>query len=207
MNTNINALDGMNSLLWSGGNQTVQGFTYSSYGGAPARSGNPLPGFNGERPDPISQTYHLGNGYRTYNPELMRFTAPDSWSPFGAGGLNAYAYCEGDPINRADPSGHMSWQADVGIGLGVLSILGAIATMGMSIAAEGGVLAAIASADAADLVAGGLGLAADVTGIASIATQDSDPEASRILGWISFGLGIAGVGVHAGNKVNSKLKK
>lgn len=51
--------------------------------------------------------YLLGNGYRTYNPALMRFNSPDSLSPFEAGGLNPYSYCSGDPINNIDPSGHM----------------------------------------------------------------------------------------------------
>ena len=36
----------------------------------------------------------------------MRFNSPDSLSPFGEGGVNAYGYCEGDPVNRADPGGH-----------------------------------------------------------------------------------------------------
>lgn len=36
----------------------------------------------------------------------MRLNTPDSWSPFGKGGLNAYAYCEGEPILRSDPDGH-----------------------------------------------------------------------------------------------------
>ncbi len=27
-------------------------------------------------------------------------------SPFGKGGMNAYAYCAGDPVNRSDPTGH-----------------------------------------------------------------------------------------------------
>ncbi|MEE4636302.1 RHS repeat-associated core domain-containing protein [Pseudomonas alliivorans] len=36
----------------------------------------------------------------------MRFNQPDNLSPFGRGGLNAYAYCLGDPVNRGDPSGH-----------------------------------------------------------------------------------------------------
>jgi len=31
-----------------------------------------------------------------------------SWSPFGGGGLNAYMYCVGDPVNRADPTGHIT---------------------------------------------------------------------------------------------------
>jgi len=62
--------------------------------------------FNGERPDVVTGHYHLGKGYRQFNPMMMRFCSPDSWSPFGAGGLNAYAYCAGDPINRSDPTGH-----------------------------------------------------------------------------------------------------
>ncbi|RMR48355.1 YD repeat protein [Pseudomonas amygdali pv. mori] len=49
----------------------------------------------------------LGNGYRAFNPVLMRFNSPDSLSPFGEGGLNAYAYCEEDPVNRVDPGGHL----------------------------------------------------------------------------------------------------
>ncbi|SCZ34003.1 MULTISPECIES: RHS repeat-associated core domain-containing protein [unclassified Pseudomonas] len=65
-----------------------------------------LLGFNGERPDPVTGHYLLGNGYRAFNPVLMRFNSPDSLSPFGKGGLNAYTYCDGDPLNRRDPTGH-----------------------------------------------------------------------------------------------------
>ncbi|EPJ83956.1 hypothetical protein CFII68_18000, partial [Pseudomonas sp. CFII68] len=46
---------------------------------------------------------------RAFNPVLMRFNSPDSSSPFGEGGLNSYAYCIGDPINRIDPTGH-TWK-------------------------------------------------------------------------------------------------
>ncbi|RMM34366.1 hypothetical protein ALQ80_03130 [Pseudomonas coronafaciens pv. oryzae] len=70
-----------------------------------SRQSGPLPGFNGELLDSITGHYLLGNGYRAYNPVLMRFNSPDSLSPFGKGGLNAYAYCGGDPVNRADPDG------------------------------------------------------------------------------------------------------
>jgi hypothetical protein len=38
----------------------------------------------------------------------MRFLSADVLSPFGRGGLNAYIYCLGDPVNRVDPSGHIS---------------------------------------------------------------------------------------------------
>jgi len=84
---------------------------YSPYGHRQAESGlTSLLGFNGERPDPVTGHYLLGNGYRAFNPVLMRFNSPDSWSPFGKGGLNAYAYCMGDPINFHDPSGHIRVQ-------------------------------------------------------------------------------------------------
>lgn len=62
---------------------------------------------NGEFMDGVLHQYILGNGYRAYNPALQRFTSPDSMSPFGAGGINPYIYCEGDPISNTDPTGHM----------------------------------------------------------------------------------------------------
>jgi len=63
--------------------------------------------YTGEQPDISSQCYHLGNGHRVYNPALMRFQSPDTMSPFGQGGIHAYAYCVGDPINATDPSGQV----------------------------------------------------------------------------------------------------
>lgn len=81
---------------------------YTPYGHRPRENGGcNLLGFNGELPDAQTGHYHLGNGYREFNPVLMRFNSTDSWSPFGKGGLNAYAYCGGDPVNRSDPTGHM----------------------------------------------------------------------------------------------------
>jgi RHS repeat-associated protein len=83
---------------------------YTPYGHRPTENGLlSLLGFNGERSDPVTGHYLLGNGYRAFNPVLMRFNSPDSWSPFGVGGLNAYAYCEGSPINRWDSTGH-NWK-------------------------------------------------------------------------------------------------
>ena len=88
----------------------VRSIAYSAYG----HSDEPGElGFNGERTDPVTGHYLLGNGYRAFNPVLMRFNSPDSWSPFGRGGINAYGYCEGDPVNRVDPSGHI-WRKIIG---------------------------------------------------------------------------------------------
>jgi RHS repeat-associated protein len=82
---------------------------YSPYGHQfPESSFNTLMGFNGERRDPVTGHYLLGNGYRAFNPVLMRFNSPDTLSPFGKGGVNAYAYCLGDPVNRVDPLGEFA---------------------------------------------------------------------------------------------------
>ncbi|UWF50912.1 RHS repeat-associated core domain-containing protein [Pseudomonas sp. N3-W] len=87
--------------------QQRQPIAYSPYGHRPAESGlTSLLGFNGERRDPVTGHYLLGNGYRAFNPVLMRFNSPDSLSPFEQGGLNSYAYCFGDPITWSDSTGH-----------------------------------------------------------------------------------------------------
>jgi len=80
--------------------------SYTPFGLKPRSHGTSL-GFNGALLEQRLECYLLGNGYRAYMPQLMRFNSPDSLSPFGRGGLNAYAYCYGDPINRTDSSGHM----------------------------------------------------------------------------------------------------
>lgn len=95
-----------NSTLLTYDGNTQQVNLYSAFGSVDNVQNGLLPGFNGERPDPLTGVSHLGNGYRAYNPILMRFTCPDNESPFGAGGINPYAYCQNDPVNVADPSGH-----------------------------------------------------------------------------------------------------
>ncbi len=82
-------------------------FAYTPYGHRHPSGPASLPGFTGQRVDPVTGHYLLGNGYRAFNPVLMRFNSPDSLSPFGEGGVNAYGYCGGDPVNRVDLTGHM----------------------------------------------------------------------------------------------------
>lgn len=76
--------------------------------------------FTGEAPDAITGHYLLGNGYRAYNPVLMRFNSPDRLSPFGLGGLNTYAYCLGDPVNYSDPTGQFAPIARILTSIGTL---------------------------------------------------------------------------------------
>ncbi|MGE6565495.1 RHS repeat-associated core domain-containing protein [Pseudomonas hunanensis] len=101
------ASDQQRSVLFIYERKRLESQVYSPYGHHNQGSGLlSLLAFSGERLDAGSGLYHLGNGYRQFSPVMMRFCSPDSWSPFGAGGFNAYAYCAGDPINRTDPTGH-----------------------------------------------------------------------------------------------------
>jgi RHS repeat-associated protein len=94
------------SVLHAVGVGQHQKAVYSPYGHRSPESGlMSLLGFNGERQDPVTGHYLLGNGHRAFNPVLMRFNSPDSLSPFGKGGVNGYAYCLGDPVNMVDPMG------------------------------------------------------------------------------------------------------
>ncbi|NQZ05603.1 MAG: RHS repeat-associated core domain-containing protein [Algicola sp.] len=173
-------------------------------------------GFNGERRDIILGIYHLGQGYRVYNPTLMQFQSADSLSPFGAGGINPYAFALGDPINLIDPTGHLSWAAWFGIGMGILGVVVGIATLGAGIVAGAGLisagfaaggavggLTAVASAGgvaaALTVASASVGIASAGLGIASSAYSDSDPQysaklayASAITGYVSAGLGLGG---------------
>jgi RHS repeat-associated protein len=78
---------------------------YSPYGYAPLSARPQLLGFCGYWRDERMAEYPLGNGYRVFSVGLMRFRSPDVASPFGEGGVNSYAYCNGDPINKLDRTG------------------------------------------------------------------------------------------------------
>jgi len=107
--TVLPATDLQRSVLHSVNALGQHDIAYSPYGHRPSGIDVfSLLGFTGERSDPVTGHYPLGKGYRSYNPVLMRFNQPDSLSPFGEGGVNAYAYCQGDPVNRSDPTGHIA---------------------------------------------------------------------------------------------------
>jgi RHS repeat-associated protein len=104
------ATDNKNSVLAEIAGGKPNAIAYSAYGQPSAQQEVATGlGFNGELREAHIGWYLLGNGYRAYNPVLMRFHSPDSLSPFGKGGLNAYMYCVGDPVNFSDPTGHFNW--------------------------------------------------------------------------------------------------
>lgn len=94
------AVDAAKTPIRRGEARTV----YSPFGiSTPTRRSWTL-GYTAQRPEPHGE-YALGNGRRFYRPALMRFGQADALSPFERGGLNAYAYCQADPVNKHDPSG------------------------------------------------------------------------------------------------------
>ncbi|WP_459206995.1 RHS repeat-associated core domain-containing protein [Pseudomonas sp. MLB6B] len=102
------AVDGKSTVLRTlrdGRNET---YAYLPYGyDTKLPSAMPPLGFNGETLLAQHLGYALGQGHRLFNPARMRFNTPDRLSPFAAGGLNVYCYCEGDPVNYVDPTGRM----------------------------------------------------------------------------------------------------
>lgn len=100
------AVESSGSVLQDCQLDNAQGFSYTPYGQRSAGDSRVTRmGFNGEYLMPSVSMYLLGNGYRAFNPVLMRFHSPDSFSPFRV--INAYAYCGGDPVNNLDPDGHI----------------------------------------------------------------------------------------------------
>jgi RHS repeat-associated protein len=82
--------------------------------------------FAGGHQDPTGM-YHLGARY--YDPNIGRFTQPD---PSGQE-KNPYLYAEGDPVNRIDPNGLLSFE------IGGEYCLGICAGVGVTINEDGSV--------------------------------------------------------------------
>ena len=79
--------------------------------------------------DKETQLYWVSSRY--YSPELCRWISPDSieyLDPESINGLNLYAYCGNDPINKYYPTGHIAISTLVLIivGAAVLTTAGAI---------------------------------------------------------------------------------
>ena len=95
--------------------------------------------------------YYLNARY--YNPQWRRFISPDDTAyldPESVNGLNLYVYCNNDPVNNIDPSGHewynpLTWdwgEIVKGVGL-IITGVGAIA-VGIVTLPYGGWISAVA---------------------------------------------------------------
>lgn len=170
--------------------------TYGAYGDRDASMDRAHSGFGGESREGGSGCYLLGS--RLYSPALRRFLSADTASPFDEGGLNRYAYCGGDPMNRIDPSGE-SWWSWLGVAIGVA--LGVAATVATGGALAGAVAAAAAGSITAGVSTPGmvimvtstvLEVTATAVDLASnIADEAGDSGTASILGQVAMGLGAA----------------
>ncbi|WP_122667382.1 RHS repeat-associated core domain-containing protein [Pseudomonas viridiflava] len=172
-----------------------QPFGYTPYGHRSSNVGfDSLIGLNGEQPDPVTGCYLLGNGYRAYNPRLMRFQSPDNMSPFGAGGVNPYAYCVGDPINLSDPTGHFSFKSIFRIITAVAAIAVAVATLAIVPFSAPVAFAAITD------------IASNVLGIGSEVVKNLAPDSPTGDALDKFSLGFGAVSFVLGRGLLGKSK-
>ena len=96
------------------GNKVVE-YSYDAYGNCtinssttnyPLAHANPIR-YRGYYYDEATKLYYLNARY--YSPEFRRFISPDDTAyldPETVNGLNLYCYCNNDPVNYCDPSGH-----------------------------------------------------------------------------------------------------
>ncbi|AXP04719.1 hypothetical protein DZG01_17780 [Pseudomonas fluorescens] len=197
--------DAKRSVIGENQGSDLRSAVYGAYGERDENSNlQSLLAFNGEAVESTGW-YLLGNGYRAYNPSLMRFHSPDSLSPFGSGGFNCYMYCAGNPIAFSDPTGHRAQSLvdnpafTYGVGLGGAIFLGIVLSILTS--NPGPIIAAVAEAvgTTTTAVVSTFNTVANIVTWGSIAVSTGvdtarmfidNKEANETLGWFSFGIGM-----------------
>jgi RHS repeat-associated protein len=129
--THFAHLDGFGSVrfLTDRTGTVTDTFEYDAFGNIIARTGRTRLAylFRSERQDPSTGLYYLRA--RWMDPKTGRFTQMDSFDGWNTDppSLHKYTYTHNDPVNRIDPSGHVSL-LEFGLTTAVLSTFIGIAT-------------------------------------------------------------------------------
>ncbi|MFZ9036206.1 MAG: RHS repeat-associated core domain-containing protein [Francisellaceae bacterium] len=138
---------------------------------------NPF-GYGGQRRDPSTALWSLGNGYRQYDPVISGFMQADSLSAFsGKNTENAFAYAGGNPIGYNDPTGHFKVSTTMNSilnGVGVSLSLASLLVTRSSITLLG-------------VLAGGVGYMLP----AALSKSTGKLDNSKKINHFSFGLGVS----------------
>ena len=135
---------------------------------------------------------------RYYNPEWRRFISSDDTSyldPESVNGLNLYTYCNNDPVNYVDPSGHApSWLKGLAIGLavaGAVVVVGAVTILTCGVGTLAGTMAGAVIYGAAQGIT--IGATIGIVGGGIIGGIASDWSTEGILIGIGIGLGTGAI--------------
>ncbi|KAH0435461.1 hypothetical protein CcaCcLH18_04853 [Colletotrichum camelliae] len=147
--------------------------------------------FRQELSDSTSGLVYLRS--RFYQPSNMAFISMDSYHM-----ENRYAYCQGDPINYFDPSGHISIRAIVGLVVGtVAGAIAGIASAGAAIPIVEAGLLTVGMSEATLASTTGVFLTQSIAGAAAGMTTNvlnhtvGNMVAGGSYGWADFGQDLA----------------
>jgi RHS repeat-associated protein len=193
---------GSTSLITDNQGRLLQRITYKPFGEIyrieqPANRQTSQPVnyyYTGKQLDETGLYYY---GARYYDPQIARFTQPDTiiQAPYDSQSLNRYTYCRNNPINLVDPTGNFWWFIPIVIG----SVIGGVtaAITGQDIG-QGFLSGAISGACFGFV--GSLGLsgishtiahffAGAVSGSIISTITGTDPGLGALIGGFSAGLG------------------
>ena len=151
--------------------------------------------------DEDTKLYYLNSRY--YSPEFRRFISPDDTSyldPESVNGLNLYCYCNNDPVNFVDPSGHKAkwWMNALKIAGAILIV--ATLTVAATLVTGGTATVALAGAamgSAAGLIGGGIsaGISSVISGGNFVDGFANGALSGSITGGISGAFAASSMGV------------